>query len=327
MAYYHIMKQLGVDTDFVESTAMNHMWNIFKIDDNWYHVDSTWDDPVPDGYAYVDHKHFLASDELMGSDENKHYDWVANHTCDDTSLDDHFWRNIKGAIALDGEGKAYYHTGLKSSSGNFPYYYFEILSHDLDTHDTQVLKTETKKYWYAWDSNQFYADVYSDVSYYNGKLYYNTPTQIIEMDVDGGNENPIVTYENGDGYIFGSMINDYLLFFGVAKAPKDECDEYFTSLENRIGYTVSDTNTLDVSILRKYLDYSNIPGKIIATLYDENDTVMESKILTLSDCNIEDLNSTATVNFESDEGKYIKLMWWDMNTLSPISINRIHYIN
>ena len=174
MAYYYIMNLIGVETDYVESKNMNHIWNIFKIGDNWYHVDSTWDDPLPNSYAHVDHTYFLASDDLISSGENPHYDWVANHECSDTSLDDHFWRNIKGAIALDGEGRAYYHTGLKSSSGNFPYYYFEILSHNLNTHATQIIRTEEKKYWYVWGKKTFYTEVFSDVSFFDGKLYNNT---------------------------------------------------------------------------------------------------------------------------------------------------------
>lgn len=325
MAYYYIMSLLGVETDYVKSEAMNHMWNIFKIDDNWYHVDSTWDDPVPDEYAYVSHQHFLASNALISSGENPHHDWIAKHECTDTTLDNHFWRNINGAIALDGDGKAYYHTGLKSSTGNFPYY-FEILSHDLDTHETQVVTTEEGKYWYTCETNEIF--VSSDVLFYNGKLYYNTPTEIVEINTDGTDKKTILTYDKGDGYIYGSKLNEYLLLFGVEQhmnhectKPEHELTEYYISLENKIGVKPTD---IDVAVLRKYLDYDNMPGNIIATLYDENDIIKETKILTLSECNLTGPDSTVPVNFESETGKYIKLMWWDMNTISPIA-NNIKY--
>ena len=39
------MTRMGVDTSFAISTSMDHMWNVVKIDGNWYHVDTTWDDP------------------------------------------------------------------------------------------------------------------------------------------------------------------------------------------------------------------------------------------------------------------------------------------
>lgn len=43
-----------------------HIWNAVKIDNEWLHLDLTWDDPVSnDGKDYLYHKYFLVSTEEM----------------------------------------------------------------------------------------------------------------------------------------------------------------------------------------------------------------------------------------------------------------------
>lgn len=41
-----------------------HAWNMVKLDDKWYHVDVTWDDPVPDN-GYISHQFFNVTDKIM----------------------------------------------------------------------------------------------------------------------------------------------------------------------------------------------------------------------------------------------------------------------
>lgn len=42
-----------------------HAWNLVQIDSLWYHVDATWDDPVPDKEGRVLHEFFNLSDEQI----------------------------------------------------------------------------------------------------------------------------------------------------------------------------------------------------------------------------------------------------------------------
>lgn len=47
-----------------ESTG--HIWNAVYFNNNWVHIDLTWDDPVSDtGKDYIYHKYFLVSNEEM----------------------------------------------------------------------------------------------------------------------------------------------------------------------------------------------------------------------------------------------------------------------
>ena len=81
LAYKLLLSRLGLSCVLVMSQSMNHAWDMVKTDDgNWYHVDTTWDDPTPDqGFdADVSHTYFLRSDASMTS--LSHHGWEAAYT-------------------------------------------------------------------------------------------------------------------------------------------------------------------------------------------------------------------------------------------------------
>lgn len=75
LAFQMLMNRLGIPSLFVSSEAMNHAWNMVRIGDDWYHVDSTWDDPVPDIPERVQYQTFMVSSTKISSSENAHYGW------------------------------------------------------------------------------------------------------------------------------------------------------------------------------------------------------------------------------------------------------------
>ncbi len=69
-AFKYILDEMRIPCILVSGTATNsegtterHEWNYVQIDNKWYAVDSTWDDPVVKGFGYVSnsvkHKYFL----------------------------------------------------------------------------------------------------------------------------------------------------------------------------------------------------------------------------------------------------------------------------
>ena len=58
---------VGVESKFVVGTAdgVDHAWNLVKLGDKWYHLDATWDDPLPDKGKKVIHPYFNVSDEVL----------------------------------------------------------------------------------------------------------------------------------------------------------------------------------------------------------------------------------------------------------------------
>ena len=58
VAFYMMATAAGVECEYVRGTATNssgipggHAWNRVKINDKWYYIDCTWDDPIYNGHS------------------------------------------------------------------------------------------------------------------------------------------------------------------------------------------------------------------------------------------------------------------------------------
>ncbi|MCU4835337.1 peptidase [Bacillus cereus] len=70
---YQLLKEAGIENHFVEGTGNGqpHAWNLVKIENKWYHLDTTFDDPVPDKAGRVTYSYFNMSDEQL----SKNHEW------------------------------------------------------------------------------------------------------------------------------------------------------------------------------------------------------------------------------------------------------------
>ncbi|MGH0430651.1 S-layer protein [Bacillus mycoides] len=64
---YQLLKEAGIENHFVVGTGdgQPHAWNLVKIDNKWYHLDTTFDDPIPDKQGRVTYSYFNLSDEQI----------------------------------------------------------------------------------------------------------------------------------------------------------------------------------------------------------------------------------------------------------------------
>ena len=55
-------------------SSQSHIWNAVEIDNKWYHIDLTWDDPVvSDGKDYLYNDYFLiTTNELINKEKTQH---------------------------------------------------------------------------------------------------------------------------------------------------------------------------------------------------------------------------------------------------------------
>lgn len=74
-AFQLFMKLLDIDSKIVTGVDLRsgdgHAWNMVSIDGDWYQVDTTWDDPVPDQKGKVQYRYFLITDEILSDN----HDW------------------------------------------------------------------------------------------------------------------------------------------------------------------------------------------------------------------------------------------------------------
>ena len=117
-AYKLLLNRLGIPCLTVNSTSMNHAWNLVELDGKWYHVDVTWDDPVPNAEGYVRHNYFLLSDTRIA--QLDHYGWDPRAACESSN----------------------YETGWAFNETDTPFYYFDdtfyYLKEDRDSYHTNL---------------------------------------------------------------------------------------------------------------------------------------------------------------------------------------------
>lgn len=76
-AFTALLMLSGVETQVISGDALDstatyqpHAWNLVKIDGDWYHVDATWDDPIPDTGGSAIHTYLFRSDDYFERDHS-----------------------------------------------------------------------------------------------------------------------------------------------------------------------------------------------------------------------------------------------------------------
>ena len=67
-AYALILDRLGVKNYRI--TSDTHIWNAVYFNDEWLHIDLTWDDPVSEsGKDYLEHNYFLVDNDTLEKED------------------------------------------------------------------------------------------------------------------------------------------------------------------------------------------------------------------------------------------------------------------
>ncbi len=177
-AYSLLLSLCGIDSYYISSETMNHAWNIVKIDGEWYHVDTTWDDPIiHDSIAgditseYVTHRYFLRSNsEFQLKLDHKGWTYPAGldkFAEDSTKYVGYSFRPNDMYESLPGLmnkiGDKYY--SLSNSGGSD--------TMNISSFDGKDFKTVTLNKYYEY------------LCELDGKLYVNDEHNIYELGTDG----------------------------------------------------------------------------------------------------------------------------------------------
>lgn len=101
-----VFDKVGIESALVSGKADSegnkggdHMWNIVKINGNYYHLDLTWDDPVSKNSSAMSiHTYFNLTDEAIGIN---HRDFSYNPGC--TSTDENYY--VKNGLRFESYSK------------------------------------------------------------------------------------------------------------------------------------------------------------------------------------------------------------------------------
>lgn len=70
--FYRLCREAGINSRYIVGDQINHAWNIVQLNSEWYNMDVTWDDPLPNGYHIFNY--FLKSDrDFTGHPRNSEF--------------------------------------------------------------------------------------------------------------------------------------------------------------------------------------------------------------------------------------------------------------
>ncbi len=194
---------------------MVHGWNLVKINGNWYHVDVTWDDPVPDTPGRVNHTYFMLSDQAISTTnttrKHNHYNWDSkNYTADDKSYDNMFWNNVQTEIII------------RDNNWYFVDNDGEYSTYVSDNNEVNTNVSLEEQPWYVWGSTtRYWTGKYTSIIISGDTIYYNTPTMIYTMKLDGSWKQGLQYVDpiKNDGYMYGLVLKNDELFAVVKQSP------------------------------------------------------------------------------------------------------------
>ncbi|HEX2925714.1 MAG TPA: transglutaminase domain-containing protein [Ruminiclostridium sp.] len=99
---YKMLNQVGIQTKILEGTAGNqeHVWNEVQLDGVWYHLDPTWDDPVPDVAGRVTYSYYNLTDDQI----KVNHIWTKSYPTANKSFGDTLTEKVSG----DASNAAFY---------------------------------------------------------------------------------------------------------------------------------------------------------------------------------------------------------------------------
>ena len=209
--YAYLLAQLGMYSEIVSSDDMNHEWVLAKIDGKYYHVDTTWDDPLVDRPGRVSHTFFLLSSNKIGQSidgKEAHTGYSTVHSATSTKYDSAAYHSFRSKLCKIDPDDTYVYA--ISSSG--------IVKYDYSANTSTTLKAITDKWYASGSSGSYYTGLYSGLAQNNGLLYYNTPDAIYSYDVATGATS--LVYSNSyTNKIYGLYIRDSKLYGVFASNP------------------------------------------------------------------------------------------------------------
>lgn len=99
-----MLQLLGIEAKYIVGYvgAEGHAWNLVKLDGQWYHLDPTWDDPVPDRAGVVRYEYFLVDDKTLARDHS----WIESDY--PTATSKRFAAMHNADYAIEQNGQLYY---------------------------------------------------------------------------------------------------------------------------------------------------------------------------------------------------------------------------
>ncbi len=242
-AYQVLLGRCGVEAAYVSSGQMNHGWTLLHLGDHWYHVDVTWDDPVPDTPGKTRHEYFLLSDEAISDEAHGHYDWEAVSACTDTFFDTGMpWTGCETPIPFT-DADTYW---TLEDNGNYSDLTITLVRRSW-RQGTAEPAASVKALWPVWNMpNSYWQGVFSSLVCWDRRLFFNDELRVYAYDPADDTLETVFTYPGGEGYLYGLVYDGTELSCLLKQDPNEE---------NAVLYPISlpEKHPEDVGVLKNGL--------------------------------------------------------------------------
>ncbi|MBQ2806271.1 MAG: hypothetical protein IJF08_04405 [Clostridia bacterium] len=246
LTYMELLSRYGIKSDVAISQSMNHIWNIIMLGGKPYHVDVTWDDPVPDARGRALHANFLRSDGGIAATE--HYGWESDYACTSDVYERTFVTGVEHPFSYTA-GKWFFADGKERA----------VFAADFSTMRTErVLEIEQK--WQAEGGGSYYIDAFVGVGTYRGNLIYNLPDRILAHNLQSGVTVEVQIPALGGKQIFGLCVVDEVVHYAVSDAPDSEMQYLSCDITDLADYLWGDADQngvvdgRDITAILRYVE-------------------------------------------------------------------------
>ena len=321
LAFMAVMDKLGIRSDSIISKEMNHIWNLVEVNNKWYHIDVTWDDPYletqeTDILGNAQHNFFLLSEKCMhdkghtGFDIDHYgYEWGNEYDNIEIELD----QSLKSSfVKLNGK---WYNTGFRKKSDSEYFcglYEFDStdisLLHEADLNEP-IYRMDV---WQAEDAQYFHTECFSCLVKYNDNILFNTKDAVCIFD----GETVTTLYEpqkKPSEEIYGFVIRDDEILLQIAEDVNDEGFVNETidkvSIDELIPAEITIENYDNVNDQVTICSTGKTKAALIFAAFDENGKLICIKISDQDEIK-RGANTYEAQGFDTKNAKSIRVMVW-----------------
>ena len=236
LTFMYLMKRQNVVCGYVSSNAANHAWNVVYLNNQWYHMDATWDDPVWDNLGRVKHTYFMISDATLLSLDSDRTDYVTSvpygytyTKATDSRYESGFWSGVQ-TYMYPCNGDWYYLDGSYVAAEKSAKY--QLSKYNYASQTTTCLYGPEYARWWITD-NRVWASYCGRMAARNGVIYFSTPTTIEQYSISTGTTKTIFTLPSDTAkgtHIFGLGFIDDDLYYVIADTANYEGQETYNKV-------------------------------------------------------------------------------------------------
>ena len=226
LAYEYLLQRAGIDGQVVTSDGINHAWNIISLNNKYYYVDCTWDDPSGADTLHCGHENFLRSRDMMYASESAggtghtSTDWIGSEdgmnlyqsVPGDSKYDGYFWSDITHRLPQAGHKTL----TIGVTDGNA-----QGVMYDFGTESSKNYPVETKRWPASWNGGGYWIGYFYRTVAVGDTFYYSDPDSIYSITKDGA-QNKVYTLtqvEEGKGYIYGLTAEGNVISYYLKQSP------------------------------------------------------------------------------------------------------------